>query len=148
MIFRNSSLFVILFVRNLGRVCSQFWLSVRNAFWGPFHATSRGNPSLCWLGTNILWANWHFQNIRKEKRHITFFGWWPLWVSRSGVLGSKTYVLSPKPKEHKSFCPGTRPWRPVTGVTRQSFMCKSLMCLFCSLIENLDGGNSALEIGL
>ena len=42
-------------------------------------------------------------------------------------------MLSSEPKEHKSFCPDTRPGGLVTGVTRQSFMCKSFMCLFCSL---------------
>ena len=35
--FRNARLFVILFVRNSWRVCSQFWLSVRNSVWGPFN---------------------------------------------------------------------------------------------------------------
>ena len=30
-IFRNARLFIILFVRNFRRVCSQFWLSVRNS---------------------------------------------------------------------------------------------------------------------
>ena len=29
--FRNARLFIILFVRNFWRVCSQFWLSVRNS---------------------------------------------------------------------------------------------------------------------
>ena len=61
---------IILFVRNFRRVCSQFWLSVRNSVWGPFNRNSRGNPSLCWLGgggqgaqklwTKILWTNWRF----------------------------------------------------------------------------------------
>ena len=31
------------------RVCSQFWLSVRNSVCGPFNRNSRGNPSFCWL---------------------------------------------------------------------------------------------------
>ena len=39
-------------------------------------------------------------------------------------------------KEHKSFCPGTRPGRPVTGVTGQSFIRQSFMCLFCQLLGN------------
>ena len=39
-------------------------------------------------------------------------------VSRSGVQESKIYELSSEPKEHKSFCPGTRPGRPVSGVTQ------------------------------
>ena len=43
-------LFVILFVRNFWRVCSQVWLSVRNSVWGPFNRNSRGNPSFSWLG--------------------------------------------------------------------------------------------------
>ena len=42
--------------------------------------------------------------------------------------GSKIYVLCSESKEHKSFSPGTRPGRPVTGVTGQSFMCYSFMC--------------------
>ena len=29
------------------QVCSQFWESARNSFWGPFNTNSRGNPSLC-----------------------------------------------------------------------------------------------------
>ena len=55
-------------------------------------------------------------------------------VSRPGVQGSKFYVLSSEPKEHKSFCPDTRPGGPVTGATGKSFMCKSFMCLFCALL--------------
>ena len=62
---------IILFVRNFGGVCSQFWLSVRNSVWGSFNRNSRGHPSLCWLGggggamgtklwTNILWTNGRF----------------------------------------------------------------------------------------
>ena len=35
--FRNAHLFIILFVRNFRRVCSQFWWSVRNSVWGPFN---------------------------------------------------------------------------------------------------------------
>ena len=49
-LFRNARLFTILFLRNFWRVCSQFWLSVRNSVWGRFNRNSRGNPSLCWLG--------------------------------------------------------------------------------------------------
>ena len=30
-LIRNARLLIILFVRNLRRVCSQFWLSVRNS---------------------------------------------------------------------------------------------------------------------
>ena len=47
---RNVRLFIILFVRNFWRVCSQFWLSVPNSVWCPFNRDSRGNPSLSWLG--------------------------------------------------------------------------------------------------
>ena len=43
-------------------------------------------------------------------------------VSRPGGQGSEIYVLCSEPKEHKSFCPDTRPGRPVTGVNGQSFM--------------------------
>ena len=46
----NARLFIILFVRNFWRVCSQFWLSVRNSVSGAFNRKPRGNPSLCWLG--------------------------------------------------------------------------------------------------
>ena len=52
--FRNARLFIILFVRNFWRVCSRFWLSVRNSVWGPFNRNSRGNPPLCWLGGGVL----------------------------------------------------------------------------------------------
>ena len=45
-------------------------------------------------------------------------------VSRPGGQGSKFYV------------PDTRPGGPVTGVTGKSFMCKSFMCLFCSLANS------------
>ena len=63
-------------------------------------------------------------------------------VSRPGGRGSKFYVLSSEPKEHKSFCPDTRPGGPVTRLTGKSFMCKSFMCksfmcLFCSLKNTL-----------
>ena len=57
-------------------------------------------------------------------------------VSRSGVQRSKINVLSSEPKEHKlhkSLCPGTWPGRLVSGVTGQSVMCQSCMCVFCSL---------------
>ena len=47
---RNARLFIILFVRNFWRVCSQFRLSVRNSVTGPSDRNSRVNPSLCWLG--------------------------------------------------------------------------------------------------
>ena len=49
-LFQNAHLFISLFVRNFGRVCSQFWLSVRNSVGGPFNTNSKRNPSLCWLG--------------------------------------------------------------------------------------------------
>ena len=39
--YKNARLFIILFVSNFGRVCSQFWLSDLN---------SRGNPSLRCVG--------------------------------------------------------------------------------------------------
>ena len=69
----NARLFIILFVRNSWRVCSQFWLSVCNSVWGPSNRESRGNPSLCWLGggggkgarklwTKMLWTNLRYAN--------------------------------------------------------------------------------------
>ena len=45
-LFGNVCLFMILFVRNFGRVCSQRWLSVRNSFLGPFGTNSRGTITL------------------------------------------------------------------------------------------------------
>ena len=59
---------------------------------------------------------------KKAHKHKVF---WPVtvrWggVSRSGVQGSKIYVLSSETKEHKSFCPGARAGRPVMGVTGKS----------------------------
>ena len=38
------------------------------------------------------------------------------------------------PYKEQIFCPGTRPGRPLTGVSGQSFMCQSFMRLFCSLL--------------
>ena len=78
---------------------------------------------------------------QERKRHINInlFGRWPLrWpgISRPGDQGSKFYVLYSEPKEHKSFSPDTRPGGPVTEATGQSFMCKSFMCLFCSLVSS------------
>ena len=65
---------------------------------------------------------------KKAHKHKYF---WPVTppasggVSRPGGQGSKFYVLSSEPKEHKSFCPDTRQGGPVTGATEKSFMCKS-----------------------
>ena len=72
---------------------------------------------------------------KKAHKHKSF---WPVTPPVTGgspdrEAGSKFYVLSSEPKEHKSFCPDTRPGGPVTGATRKCFMCKSFMCLFCSL---------------
>ena len=50
-------------------------------------------------------------------------------VSRSGVQGSKIYVLCSEPKEHKSFFLGTRLGRPVTGVTGRA-LCAKVLCAF------------------
>ena len=41
---RNACLFIILFVRNFWRVCSQFWLSVSQFCLRSFNRNSRGNP--------------------------------------------------------------------------------------------------------
>ena len=82
-LLRNARLFIILFVRNFWRVCSQFWLSVRNSVWGPCNRNSGGNPSLCWLGgggvnwrknceKNILWTNWHFLVTFRPTPQVTF----------------------------------------------------------------------------
>ena len=69
---------------------------------------------------------------KKAHKHKSFWlvtppvtGGSPDWEA----MGSKFYVLSSEPKEHKSFCPDTRPGGPVTGATGKSFMCKSFMCL-------------------
>ena len=50
--------------------------------------------------------------------------------------GQRFMCYPRNPRNGKSFCPDTRPGGPVTGATRQSFMCWSFMCLFCSL-ENV-----------
>ena len=62
-------------------------------------------------------------------------------VSWPGGQRSKIYVLSSEPKEQKSFAGGTRSGRSVTGVTGQSFMCKTLMCLvwLLTLVLHLEG---------
>ena len=81
---QKSHLFIILLVRNFWRVCSQFWLSVRNSVWGPFNGNSRGNPSLFWLGrilflaqklwTKLLWTNWRFLKNEAAPRPPLFRG--------------------------------------------------------------------------
>ena len=79
-LFRNTRLFIILFVRKFWRVCSQFWLSVRNSVWGPLNRISRGIPSLCWLegggglrGTKIVnKILWSFRNEFPEKLHFSY----------------------------------------------------------------------------
>ena len=58
---------------------------------------------------------------------------------------SKFYVLSSEPKEHKSFCPDTRPGGPVTGATGKNLMCKSFMCLFCSLFLGIRREESGMS---
>ena len=80
----------------------------------------------------LLWKNvviaqapkfWRFQTCDssgREKAHKQKYFWpvtvrWGGGVSRSGVQGSE-------PKEHQSFCLGTRTGRPVTEVTGQSFI--------------------------
>ena len=48
---------LLVFVRKVRRVCSQYWLSVRNSeflFEVLKNTNSRGNPSLCWLGGEEL----------------------------------------------------------------------------------------------
>ena len=54
LVLNNSEtrrLFIILFVRNFWRVCSQFWLSVRNSVWGPSNRNSREiHHFACWEG--------------------------------------------------------------------------------------------------
>ena len=62
---------IVMFVRNFGRVCSQFWLSVRNSVWGPFNRNSRGNPSLCWLG-GVKGHNDCEQNVY-EQTGVSYF---------------------------------------------------------------------------
>ena len=59
---------------------------------------------------------------KKAHKHKSF---WPVTggFSRPGGRGSKIYVLSSEPKEHKSFGPDTRTGGPVTGATGQSSIC-------------------------
>ena len=65
------------------------------------------------------------QDRKKAHEHKYFWSLTARWgaIPRSGGQGSEIYVVSSKPKENKSFYPGTRKGRPVTGVTGQSFMC-------------------------
>ena len=69
---------------------------------------------------------------KKAHKHKSFWPVTPLVTGGSPdreASESKFYVLSSEPKEHKSFCPGTRPGGPVTGATGNNLMCKSFMCL-------------------
>ena len=109
-----------------------------------------------WLRIPLVHSNCNGARIRTNKvfrkqiaEHCTYSGkkkahkhesFWPVTppvtggVSRPGGQGSKFYVLSSEPKEHRSFCPDTRPGGLVTGASGKCFMCKSCMCLFCSLL--------------
>ena len=55
---------------------------------------------------------------KRAHKHTSF---WPVIPvrSRSGGQGSDVHALSSEPKEHKTFCPGTRPGEPVTGKGRK-----------------------------
>ena len=83
---------------------------LRQNFWmisgGPFLSRP-----LCFTAAfqSFLWS---FQGGGFGRRRKSL---WPV-TERGGVLSSES-------KEHRSFCPGTRPGKPVTGVTEQSFMC-------------------------
>ena len=46
--------------------------------------------------------------------------------------GQRFMCYLQNPRNYQSFCLGTRPGRPVTGATGQSFMCQSFMRLSCS----------------
>ena len=116
-------------------------------FWGPenlpvssnllkhHHALQHGYRLTSMLRLNYAVAVTDFNDSSGKKKAHKHKSFWPVTppvtggVSRPGGQGSKFYVLSSELKEHKSFCPDTRPGGPATGATRKSFMCKSFMCL-------------------
>ena len=57
------------------------------------------------------------EEAHKHKQFYPAIAWVKGAVSRPGGQGSNVYVLCADPKEHKHFCPGTRPGGSVTGVT-------------------------------
>ena len=70
-----------------------------------------------------------FFGKEKARKHKRYF---PAIARLRGGLptGWPGYVLCAEPKEHKHFCPGSRPVGSVTGVTEKLFMCQMFVCLF------------------
>ena len=94
---------------------------------------------LIWGASGMLLASGGaVSGKKKAHKHKSF---WPVTppVTRGfpdrEAMGSKFYVLCSELQEHKSFSPDARPGGPVTEATGKSFMCKSFMCLFCSLLS-------------
>ena len=67
---------------------------------------------------------------KKAHKHKSF---WPVTPPVAGgspdreAGGSNFYVLSSEPKEHKSFCPDTRPGGPVTRPTGKRVLCAKVL---------------------
>ena len=130
--FRNARLFIILFVRNFWRVCSQFWLSVRNSVWGPFNRNSRGNPSFCWLGGGGL-------SGKKKSTKIKFLGpetaRWGGGLPREGVV-AKNFVPALETlsslgfEERNPGCPGNFAGMSRTPGGVQKVCAKKTSCAF------------------
>ena len=82
--FRKARLFIILCVRNIGRVCLQFWWSVCDSVWRPFHTNSTGNPHL---------AGWEggFKGTKNVNKHLVNKSAFPRnSTSTPSILYSKT----------------------------------------------------------
>ena len=76
-------------------------------------------------------------NLSQErKRHININLFWPVTrpgdrgVSRPGGQGSKFYVLSSEPKEHKSFFSGYPTGRTGDRGDRKKFYVQKVLCAF------------------
>ena len=70
------------------------------------------------------------EKAHKHKQFCLVIAWVRGGGSRPGGQGSNVYVLCAEPKEHKHFCPGTRPEGSVTGVTKKLIMCQMFITVY------------------
>ena len=99
-----NAAFIILFVCNLGRVCSRFWLSVCNSVSGPFNTKSRGKSTTLQVGRGEG-AQGHqhreqtfpahlskgiktLRSLRKERQPRNPHSFWLSWFFRSQLFRS------------------------------------------------------------
>ena len=87
--FRNAR-FVHNSVRNFWRVCSQFWLSVRNSVCDPSNRNPRGNPSL---------ASWERGGLRGTKIENRHFGNKLAFPKNGKVSRNLCYWVWPGPRK-------------------------------------------------